>query len=34
MKKTFWVTLLAILLSDRGARLHAQARMPRVEAKL
>jgi outer membrane protein len=32
MKKAFWVTLLAIMLSVPGARLHAQARMPRVEA--
>ena len=32
MKKTFWVMLLAIALSDPGARLHAQTRMPRVEA--
>jgi outer membrane protein len=32
MKKTFWVTLLAIVLSVPGARLHAQARMPWVEA--
>jgi outer membrane protein len=31
MRKTFWVTLLAIVLSVPGARLHAQARMPRVE---
>ena len=32
MKKTFWVTLFAIVLSVPGARLHAQARMLRVEA--
>jgi outer membrane protein len=31
MKKTFWITLLAIVLSVPGARLQAQARMPRVE---
>jgi hypothetical protein len=32
MRKTLWVTLLAIVLSVPGARLHAQARMPRVQA--
>ena len=32
MRKTFRVTLLAIVLSVPGAPLHAQARMPRVEA--
>jgi outer membrane protein len=31
MKQSFWVTLLAIVLSVPGARLHAQAHMERVE---
>ena len=32
MRKTFWVTLLAIVLSLPGARLHAQDRIPDVRA--
>jgi outer membrane protein len=32
MKKTFWVTLPAFLLSVPGARLHAQDRIPDVRA--